>query len=1680
MDDNVDSWADMHNQISNDSQGFLSSASDAITKGIPLALASGVVSMYNTGAALGNVLGADIDKVDLGSEVAGYDNDMAQYYKQHQGAIDLGGFLATSLAPGLAGIKALKMLQGGIAGENAATIVGAVKNTKSVLGLGLFKDAEAGFTEDALNTIRTNVNDMYSEVTNQKLLAMAAGAGDQALQGAAFQTAVLLTMNQSPILSKPDESYFTSLVRNAPDILTAGLIQGAFGGAINAVGISGKLKGAVFERDVAELPSKSVKQVGIGSMDPGTALATDFAFLENKVSEFNDAKEAGTLTDRQINNYTRTIKNQSAAIKARLTTDLLGNENGRLNDSIWNMVMKSDNPSQTMDLIATAAKNISGVGEADTPENYALEKVIGPNNEILNPRKSANAIAYAENNPDLVSPATMNNPTPEEIGQAASGYSFYRDDTGQLHVLPGNDYADRTLKTGSPFKNFGIYLQTAGVGAGRVFDSGIYPVLGDLGEVSLAKDGTLMVGGEPFKFTQQKYSIFSDDPLAANARFVQAKLTRLPVEDGVLNIAAGDLPTLEAAVNKGFKGQVVYGGTPAGISGFGQATATQTGGPLQDILLQAKQEARQALVETGTPFDKIARTLNVTRDFAESGTGDGYNLGAVEDHTQPMYAKIDYQTGMLPDKFQTEGIASLQQVLNVTTDMNKTVSAYVLGDGYNLLPNLGKGDDAGTFLQGSLVPGTQPNLNTFTKFASGEYGSLESYMQQVGKVAKDIKQQRVTAVQQALAGPRAALEANPAAMLEANILYNTSHSWDQPHFLITKDGAAMHLSGSSSDMIGNYVVPKDFMTALNGSTAQEAADMGDLLRKGIANKSVYAIRNDEVADWANATQKVNDVRIDAFNKMFAAKGSSTTYEIGQLYFGPHDTQRFPYVAFVKERMDLGAGDMKGAGIVAADTPESLQEKIAQIERNYGGRFEVVDKTDIKNYRIAQGDYEDHPFLGQSMADAMLRKEGLLYEFQPRLDDEFLKTMDRWHWNQENLIIHQGIELNYAQEFAQLRTMASNYQQYAEDRFGTVDKRSLSASNPYMRYINTALDRPSVDPNSIWERFNGAANQGMQKMFSVWDTMRNKVNQGAIDSVSANRYAESFGFTPPFDGVMKSVLQPLLENNRNIQGTIAKANGALATVTLGFDFLHSLLRAVSFPILGVTEMGNILRNLTDPTKVGALGDLTSVIIPGSDQAGGAGFAMPTPLKMLFRALASRWNREELAANTKYFNQIGAMRTVEQEFQDVVGAAQLTTKDAATPEALKGWTEKLSDKVQGWAEVGKTITGYNKSEEVVRYVAAHMMKQITDLAGIAAEDAPAYINSYVNRTVGNFMANQRPQLFQGVLGQAISLFQGYQFNMAQNLIRYMQGGDKAAVATLLGLQNTLFGMSGNPAFYALNKAVGNASQDHKDIIDSVFTVAGSKDPTDFTNPAKWILYGLGANATQTSLYNRAHLTPRFATIVPVSVPDIPLVSVTAKAISAFIQSAGDILKGGDVVNSLLNGLAHQGANRPLAGLAQLAAGYRTSSKGDLLSAYNDLSAMTVAAKIAGGEEINRAIALDQYERTLAYRKQDIDTINSLGQAVKTTMYAGKSPSADQVNSFMNQYVNAGGNPKGFNRWMMNMNKGANQSQINALAQHVNSRSGQQMQSMLGGDVIPDFWNASQTTGMTEATAAGENTP
>lgn len=216
----------------------------------------------------------------------------------------------------------------------------------------------------------------------------------------------------------------------------------------------------------------------------------------------------------------------------------------------------------------------------------------------------------------------------------------------------------------------------------------------------------------------------------------------------------------------------------------------------------------------------------------------------------------------------------------------------------------------------------------------------------------------------------------------------------------------------------------------------------------------------------------------------------------------------------------------------------------------------------------------------------------------------------------------------------------------------------------------------------------------------------------------------------------------------------------------------------------------------------------------------------------------------------------------------------------------------------------------------------------------------------------------------------------------------------------------------------------------------------------------------------MYTRGDINPRHPTIIPTNPADIPIISATTKFFGAIKQASSRIGAGGDVWQSFLQGVEHQGLSRPLAGLAQVAqsignGGYAmsTSKQGTLVGA-NDLLSVATMSRLAGGRPIDESIALDAAYRTSVYKAYDQSKKDTLREAINTQVIGSGSLDRNEYESFSEGYAQLGGDTKGFNKYVLKRITETNTPNAERISAELKGPFAQNMQRIMGGvDITED---------------------
>jgi hypothetical protein len=939
-------------------------------------------------------------------------------------------------------------------------------------------------------------------------------------------------------------------------------------------------------------------------------------------------------------------------------------------------------------------------------------------------------------------------------------------------------------------------------------------------------------------------------------------------------------------------------------------------------------------------------------------------------------------------------------------------------------------------------------------FANGGYGSLESITQQVGSVTQRLKQQFRKETADAFDGALVSVGNKQEAAIEfSTINQKVSRMGKQVvRYTDPDDGA-------------EYLVTKD---ALRKYADEESGALDIDALSAEVPEELINIRNPEVASLVDLHIARSGSRTQSYRELRAVQGFEDVKDpevFRPIRPNPNDYQFF---AFVKDPSVTGQGHTT---MIFAESDKKLAELIGKVPSKY----KVFTKREVDEFKRARDEYEYSRTLNESYINSELKNRGIMSEFFTKTDPQkIVNDFLQQHLREDDVLAMELIRGKYQKQFDWLEDQGNAYTKVSASKFGSYsDRIEKAGKNPYLDYIKTSLDISKASENVLLYSFNkfldSAVSRAVGNISDAWKEWKSPHDEAAM--VKINKLLDEHGMNTGY----RDAATDLLANHTAPKGELTKfirgANTILAKLTLGLDPLNALNNAIGANILRGTE----LKQLTDAIRAGdtqlagKLGELAKIKLPG------VGDEILSPTKLVSSALKNFATDDHKSVNGLFqrYRSVGLIKDQATQFRDIL--EDFTLKGTETVGELNSRLSKAFQKAKDLTDKGEQITGNKLAEEFNRFISADVIRQLTDPAvekGLITEaEQLAYMNTFVNRVEGITIASQRPLMFQGPIGQAVGLFQSYQFNLMQQMFRYVAEGTKKDAAMLLGLQGTFYGIQGLPGFQFMNQhIIGTASgnKNHTDLYDATYGIAG-KQVGDL------LMYGLPSNILQSNLYSRGDINPRQVTIIPTSIPDLPFVGAFGKFLGTLKETAGKISMGGNVWESLLQGIEHNGLSRPLAGLAQTlqattgnGVAYSTTSKGNILFS-NDLLSLATLTRLAGGRPLDEAIINDGVYRIQAYQQYDRARLQSFGEGVKSTMIEGQTPTPEQVDKFATKYAELGGKQTGFNKFMMAKFKEANTSQAQAIVSQLKNPFTQKMQTLMGGgsDAIQSLRTLSQPT-------------
>jgi len=1206
------------------------------------------------------------------------------------------------------------------------------------------------------------------------------------------------------------------------------------------------------------------------------------------------------------------------------------------------------------------------------------------------------------------------------------------------------------------------YVRVIGEGVGTVTDN--QPTLLSLGDLYAGRDAIrskVKEAGFSFKSLWDATKLSGKNAhLEAEKRYIWAKYFVPKIDDDTL-IHRNDIPLLERAVSDGQFNIKVVSGEGATLEVYKPTSQKD----LQDLLKESKIESANTLLKKlslqgETPVvigtEAAARIVNTRQSYLEGfQSADEYAdlyahqsdhatylkslqaRGLSTDFTKaveaddplflPKVAKIVYDSaqGNVPATV-FDAVIHFKEQAKLYSEGSKRVVAKIFGQASESLPDIPQ-----STIQRADRLGAGPGL---LSSENSNYGSVGSIMAWLGSFTRGMKEEQRKQLGKNLESSIVRLSEKPEAAIE----------FEGINQKVSRSGK-LWVQVSDPDY-GDYLVTKN---AVRGATDESGAiDFESLLAE--FSDDLIPVTQAETLAAIRAHISESGRRTVSYKEIRAQQGHENNYD--ELVFRPirPDLKQMPHFAFVRDPRVTESGHLT---MLHAASEKELNALIDRVPSEYS----VLTKSDVEEFQRARGEYEFSRTLNENYIDSSLKAKGVFSNFFPKSDPKkIVDDLLQQHYRESDTLVMETMRLRYEPEFNFLEDLGKQYSRAETSRFASrSDIIEKTADNPYFNYIKTALDISKAPENRLIYGFNKSLDEAVSKAVgSIRETFFGKVRT-PDDLDLINSQLDKYGIKPAY---YDSALQALANHSAprgELTKFVRRANSLLSLFTLGLDPLNALNNAIGSNILRMTELKHLTKAIA-AGNAGVAGDLAGI---AKIRLPGTGDEVLAPTKLVSRAI-SNYFKDDGTLRARYLAD-GIIKSRDDQLKLLVD--DFTLKGTESVADLDSRISSGLLKAKDFLQRGERLTLNAQAEEFNRFVSANVMDQIAEVGmkhGLMdAPTAKAYRNTFVNRVEGNILASQRPTIFQGPIGQAISLFQSYQFNLMQQLFRYVGEGSAKDLAMLAGLQSTLYGIQSLPAFQFINThIIGQLSgnKEHRDAYDAVYGTVG-RTAGDF------ILYGLPSNLLPgggANLYSRGDINPRQLTILPTSLQEIPLVSGWGKLFSSMYETTKNIAGGANVWESILQGVEHNGISRPLAGFAQtlqaIPSGqvYSTSSKGSILYS-NDLISFATLTRLAGGRPLDEAIINDTVFRVKAYETAKRGQMQSLAERVKSTLIQGNIPTEEQVNQFAEKYVSLGGKQAGFNKWMMELHKNANVAQSTQLANSLNNPFAYKMQLLMGGE-------------------------
>lgn len=1048
---------------------------------------------------------------------------------------------------------------------------------------------------------------------------------------------------------------------------------------------------------------------------------------------------------------------------------------------------------------------------------------------------------------------------------------------------------------------------------------------------------------------------------------------------------------------------------------------------------EVKQMSHEELVQLLNDSRKITQFTEETKDTLESLQGNSFNFLMDRDGT-PIKPIIAYKRPLAPFEWTRDELFTRQAMhaahvkdtlVGQTADpITREIVSAIMSN-----PNSAEArrimelaDDQ----QRSFIPGFQESApqtatgSLINAVTSRERRDVDNLIMRAASIVKEDESRITGAVMQELIqktmGDSITI-VNSARNTESKLLLNQFHSFRQGWELAREPIKVPMPNGKTG-----FQFVLDHESLKNQQRFERLFDKKLEKGQALLNPNGTEIVLDELAmDVMQRMQLIHEAEIQMKNTLLRSQGLPELKAVP--WYAPPSNTKGKYIGYTFDAQDSVISDMT----VVANSPQQLQELANEMQKSKAWKagYTFRQRSDVESF-MTLWDKAQMDFIAPNTTAIQPNKQnfgrtsGSL--LNPNAFDEALVTV------RDNMVKHGTdiLEVLFAEPLkaARARSKLARVEQ-------GIGEKSTRHSSIYDRYTQNLLGRNALGASdsylgdiydAVESRLNGLLSSPQAMNISetygaLKDFIRTAIPGQSPRGKQFDKLSQSLGKYMPYRNAMEMVER---ETGNKTPLEVAEITSKLSWFEAG-----SRLRWLE-SMHAVANVGSLIANT--PAIVKALQPLAGESIEQAAQRNsslvmlmetprGEKMVLPNVPKLMYNSMQDLWKKTpELLEFDQKATRLGYMDQEVAEFQRQWGAID-------SKEGWRGFVfgNKAAEGSGPGARVARSggldkWLGLlsDKSEQMSRQWGMYAGRRVAKAMGIENVDAQiAFAHDLTNKMIANYDPRNRPEIFQGALGAPIGLFQSYVFNYYQRMFRYLESGNSRALATQYAMQSAVFGVQSVPGWDALNWAFFDHQQsNNEDPVESMYRRFGTED-------ADLIMHGVLSNipkifgADGISLYTRGDAQFRMPAV------NLPVADTMRRLWGGIAEGIGQFKdQGGISLNHAAEIASNMITNRPLAGMLEVGAanGYDTSWDGQVVSQAR-----------TGADQLFRILGVramrQQKEIEMFYADKNAQTEQNahktrLNSATRAAIRDGRY---EQVPRLFEQYVNQGGDPRYYSRWV-----------------------------------------------------------